>query len=83
MATSFDSLLNGTTVTIGGEAITLSSLTDNERGILAIALAALQATKTTRLVQEDYCTGGVALVPRKIVRSTGASGSLVVTPGSG
>jgi len=76
MATNLDALLNATTITVSGSSITLSSLSDNERGILLIALLALHASK-------NYSTTSGKAVSERVMRSTGVVEYATVTPGAG
>ncbi len=76
MATNLDTLLNGTTVTVDGAAITISGLTANEQAILLIALSALEQANGRAL------SGGRAIGMRA-ARSTGVVSAIVVTPATG
>jgi hypothetical protein len=76
MASNLDSMLNGTTVSVSGSSITLSSLTENERGILLVALAALARANGAEL------SASRALGSRA-GRSTGAVETVTITAGAG
>jgi len=76
MASNLDALIASTTINVSGSAITLSSLTENERGILLVALLALHQGRNWA------ATAGIAISER-VGRSTGAIETVTVTPGAG
>jgi hypothetical protein len=76
LASNLDSLLNGTTVSVSGSSISLASLTEAERGILLVALLALEQANN-RAPTGSRAIGG------RVGRSTGAIESVLITPGSG